>query len=121
MDNQTKHLIGFAISAIIGATVLIYFANRSSQRFPGQDIPVTKEQVEISNVSRSIAEILPSVVGVPVGDIAVVPGNQGWRAVVFGVTDPSQKEKIIEATANFCKTTPSVGQIEVVFDIPPNQ
>jgi hypothetical protein len=124
VDSQTKQLIGFAVAAALVAGVLLYMSNRGGFRpYPsaedGQQIPVTKEQVEMSNVSRSLAEILPGFAGVPVGDIAIVPGESGWRAIVFGVTDDTQKQNVRASIEDFSRKNPDIGPIEVVLDVPP--
>jgi hypothetical protein len=124
VDNQTKQLIGFAVAALAVAAVLLFVSNRGSFRlYPepvdGQQIPVTKEQVEMSNVSRSLAELLPGFAGLPVGDIAIVPGETGWRAIVFGVSDEKQIEQVRLAIEDFSQKNKDIGPIEVVFDKPP--
>lgn len=124
MDNKKKQLIGFVVSSIAVMIVLVFFAGRGGvATYPlssdGQAIPITAEQSELSNISRSLAETLPSFIGVPVGDVAVVPSSLGWRAVVFGVTDESRKTKIKEALESFKKRHQHVGEVEIVFDTPP--
>lgn len=125
MDNKTKQLIGFVVSSLLVMIILVFFAGRGGvATYPlssdGQSIPITKEQSELSNISRSLAEIIPSFIGVPVGDVAVVPSSMGWKAVVFGVQDESTRTKISKSLKEFSEKHPNVGVLEIAFDSPPN-
>lgn len=125
MDNKTKQLIGFIASSVLAMGLLVFFAGRGGvATYPlssdGQPIPITKEQMELSNISRSLAETLPSFLGVPVGDVAVVPSPSGWKAVVFGVEGEPRKKEIRASLDSFKKRHQHVGEIELVFDTPPS-
>lgn len=125
MDNKTKQLIGFVASSLLVMIILVFFAGRGGvSTYPlssdGQSIPITKEQTELSNISRSLAEIIPPHIDVPVGDVAVVPSSTGWKAIVFGVQDEAKRVKISQSLKDFSEKHPNVGVLEVAFDSPPN-
>lgn len=122
MSAQTKQFLAFFAAAGITAGVLTWLSV-SPRREPDMSgpagIPHTPEHLEMSSVSRSLSEILPSIYGVPMGDVVVVPRGEGWRVVVFGVTDADRKDSITKTTSDFSSKNPDVGGLEVIFDEPP--
>lgn len=119
MKSQTKQFLAFFAAAGITAAILIWLSG-SPQRAPeysgDQGIPYSPEHLEMSSISKSLSEMLPSIYGVPTGDVVVVPRGEGWRVVVFGVTDEARKESITKATSSFTSKNPDVGGLEVIFD-----
>lgn len=121
MNTQAKQVVAFFAAAGITAGILTWLsvAPRAPMPVGEQGIPSRPEHLEMSSVSRSLAEMLPSIYGVPTGDVVVVPNGTGWKAVVFGITDGDRRKMITKNTADFSKSNPDVGAIEVVFDSPP--
>ena len=121
MNSQTKQFLAFFAAAGITAGILTWLSvspRQSSEASGPQGIPHVPEHLEMSSVSKSLSEMLPSIYGVPMGDVVVVPRGEGWRVVVFGVVDDTQKETITKATSDFSSKNPDVGGVEVVFDAP---
>lgn len=122
MNAQTKQFVAFFAAAGITAGILTWLSvSPSSTSSPAGEggIPHTPEHLEMSSVSKSLSEMLPSIYGVPMGDVVVVPRGEGWRVVVFGVTDKGRRDSITQTTLDFSLKNPDVGGLEVIFDTPP--
>jgi hypothetical protein len=122
MNAQTKQFLAFFAAAGITAGVLTWLSvspRRAAEPSGPSGIPHTPEHLEMSSVSKSLSEMLPSIYGVPMGDVVVVPRGEGWRVVVFGVTDEDRKGSISKTTSDFSAKNPDVGGLEVIFDSPP--
>jgi len=120
MSPQLKQAIAFICAAVITAGVLVWLS--LSPKVPtggGDSIPHTPEHLEMSSISKSLSEMLPSFFNVPMGDVVVVPSGQGWKVVVFGVSDEGKKSAIVKTAGEFASKNPDVGGLEVVFDTPP--
>lgn len=124
MKAQTKQFLAFFAAAGITAGILTWLslAPTRTPLPPGPEgIPHRAEHLEMSSISKSLSEMLPSVYGVPVGDVVVVPKGEGWRVVIFGIGsgDEDRKASITKATADFNTRNPDAGNLEVMFDAPP--
>jgi hypothetical protein len=122
MNSQTKQFLAFFVAAGITAGILTWLSvspRKLSEPSGPQGIPHVPAHLEMSSVSKSLSEMLPSIYGVPMGDVVVVPKGDGWRVVVFGVANDAKKEVITKVTSDFSSKNPDVGGLEVVFDTPP--